>query len=568
MPEPRGSPRLVLSLLGVLTLLALAARLAGLHARLPHQCDPDRYIVAEAAWLDRPADMDPRSFEAYPQTIYPRLLSDLLARLPGPSFAPTLPAQASLEQHLAAASAPFVRGRLLIELISLFAIPGTYFLARRFLGAWTSLLAAAFLATSLAVLFYSEQARPHAAGMAVSLAAVLAILRIPRTHGLAAYVVAGGLSALAVACFWNGVFAVPALLAAHAFARPRRWVGLWIAGAAVTAAVPLFYPFLFERSWLAPDRLSLGTESIRWRNLTGAGFGLILKGFWSFDPALVVAAGIGAAALAVRLLRANGSAADSRRDLVVAAAYPASFYLFWGVMARVPPRFSLPLLPYVAVLAAFGIRSLRPRGAPVIANAALVCVALALPVYACAHLVATRSRDDPFTLAARWIAATADPARDVVCIPVLSDLPLFTERSALEAVPGALRSPWQRYQIRLPRDPSIPCFRIHTVYTREMVADRRIEPGEIRAFLESERPAYVVVPVSGDAATGSPVLRRVLREDEQELAATFTAWKPGSEELMDLGFEKGDRDLVKVLAAFRSGPDLEIYRMHDPRSGR
>lgn len=564
MLESKRSPRLVLSLLGLLTLVAFGARLRGLHARLPHQCDPDRYIVAEAAWFDRPASMVPGGFEAFPQTMYPRLLSRLLYRLPGRSFAPTLPVQASLSEHLAAASAPFVRGRLMIEILSLLAIPGTYFLARHFLGAWTSLLAAAFLATSLAFLFYSEQARPHAASLAISLVAVLAILRIPHTDGVAAYVVAGVLSALAVGCIWNGVFVVPVLLAAHAFSERRRWVGFAIALAAVAAAIPVFYPFLLEGSPFAPGRVHLGTETIEWQSLTGRGFGMILKGLWSFEPALVVAAGIGAAALAVRLLRRDRPPAATLRDLGIVVAFPASCYLFWGVMSAVPPRFALPLWPYVAVLAAFGIQSLRPRRAPVIVAAALACAALALPVYACAHLVRTRSREDSFTAAARWIAATADPARDVVCIPFLCDLPLFTERSAIEALPGGIRSPWQRYQLRLPEDPAIPCFRIHTVITREMLADRRIGSDEVRSFLESERPAYVIVALGGDPAVGWEITRRVLREEGHEVAAKFTAWKPGSGDLMDARFEEGDRGLAKILAAERPGSDLEIYRMGEP----
>jgi hypothetical protein len=400
--------------------------------------------------------------------------------------------------------------------------------------------------------------------MALSLAAVLAVLRIPRTDAVVAYVAAGGLCALAVGCFWNGVFVVPSLLVAHALAGRRRWIGLWIALAAVAAAVPLFYGFLFEGPWLSGDRVRLGTESIQWRNLTGAGFGLILKGFWSFDPALVVAAGVGAAALAVRFLRRERPAAGALRDLFIAAAFPATFLLFWGIMSRVPPRFSLPLLPYVAVLAAFGIQSLLPRRAPVLGSVALAVAALALPVFACAHLVATRSREDSFTLAARWIAANCDRARDVVCIPFLTDLPLFTERSGLEALPGAIQSPWQRYQVRLPQDPSVPYFRLRTVYSRALIADRRIDPDEVRTLLASERPAYVVVTVHSDSRVGWDSTREVLREEGQELAAKFTAWKPGSEDLLDIGFEEGDLGLAMVLASERPGPAVEIYRMRGP----
>jgi hypothetical protein len=360
------------------------------------------------------------------------------------------------------------------------------------------------------------------------------------------------------------VFVVPALLAAHALAARRRWIGLWIALAAVALALPLFYGFLFEGPWLGPDRLHIGGQKQEWRNMNGAGLGLIVRGVWSFDPILLVAAGIGSLALALRFLRGPRPAGDELRELCVAAGFPAAFLLYWGLMARVPPRFSLPLLPYWAILGAFGVQSLRPRRAPVLGSVALALAALALPAFACAHLVATRSREDTFTLAARWIAANCDRRLDVVCIPFLTDLPLFEERSALEALHGEIQSPWQRYQARLPPDPSTPAFRLHTLYTREAIADRRIDPDEVRALLASERPAYVVSVYHPDSGIAWDSTRSVLRAEGRECAVRFAAWRPGSEEVLDIGFEEGDRALAKVLSAERPGPDVEIYRLRGP----
>ncbi len=372
--------------------------------------------------------------------------------------------------------------------------------------------------------------------MGLSLLAMLAILRIPRAADLAAYATAGVLSAIAVACLWNGVFVCPALLAAHLLARRRRWIGFAIAVVAVAAAIPLFYGFLFERSLLGSDRVNLGLRHIEWETVNGAGFRDILRGFWSFDPVLVAAAGVGFLALALRYLRGNRPAADAQRELLVAAIYPAGFVLFWGVMSSVPPRFSQPLLPYLAVLAAFGVQSLLPRRAPALASVALALVSLALPAFACAHLVALRSRPDTFTLAARWIAQNCERDRDVVSIPLLADLPLFTERAALEAVPPALRTPWQRYQIRLPQEPLVPAFRLHTVCSREILGDRRVDADEVRALLASERPAYVLVVVHADSGNVWDSTRDVVRGDGNELA----------------------------VAADRHGPNVEISRMRHP----
>lgn len=583
MEDLRQSSPLALALLGLLTLAGLCARLPGISARLPHQSEPDSVIVSHAAWLDRPADLEKGTFEAYPANFYPHLLSFALRMLPGHSYARVLPSDAPLEAHLAAAAGPFVRGRLLVALLSLTAIPGTYFLARRFLASGWSLLAAAFVATSLIGSFYAQQARPHAAGMALSLLAVLAILRTPR-GGLAAFATAGGLCALAVGCLWNGVFVLPALAVAHVVgAEPgsekveilgvcRRRVGVLLALALVAMAIPVFYGFLFEGPWLRPGGesggLKLGGQTLRWKELTGAGFGLMARDFWSFDPVLVAAAGVGAVLLPLHLLREPRPAPSRLRELVIAATFPAVFFLFWGVMSRVPPRFALPLLPYVAVLAAFGVQSVLPQRVPRPWSFALALAALVLPALAVAHLTLLRSSTDTLTLAARWIAGNTDRERDVVTIPYLTDLPLFEERSALDALPAAFQSPWQRYQARMTPSAALPAYRLHTLYSKAAIADRRIDPEEVREILAAEHATYAVVVLHADSGIGWDSTRDVLLDLGSELVARFVPHRPGAEETLDVGFEQGDRALAKVLSAERPGPVVEIYRVAGQDSPR
>jgi len=571
----RHSP-LALALLAGLTLLALAARLCGIGSRLPHQAEPDYVVVSHAAWLDRPAGME-SSPEAYPATSYPRLLSFALAALPGRSYARTLPPDAPLEEHLAAAGGPFLRGRLLIALLSLAAVPATYFLARRFLSEGGSLLAAAFLATSLAVQFYSQQARPHAAGMALSLLAMLAILRARASGSAASFALAGLCAALAVGCLWNGVFVVPPLLLAWALAprrgsaeipRTRSRIGLAVALAAVALAVPVFYGFLFAGSWLGEGRLHVGGQSIRWKELNGAGFGLILRGMWSFDPVLVAAAGAGLLAWIVRFLRGRGPDVARAKDLAVALAFPAGFLLYWGSMSRVPPRFSLPLAPYVAILAAFGAASLLPARAPRALAAVAAALLLAFPAVACAHLARTRSREDTLTLAARWIAEHADREREVVCIPYLTDLPLLCDRAGLGILPPAVLSPWQRYQLRLPASASPRAYRLREIATPEAITDHRIDPGEVRAIFRAQRPSWILAVMHADSGIGWDSTRDVLREDGAELVARFVPYRPGAEEALDVGFEAGEQALAKTWYAERPGPLVEIYRPAAAEAGR
>jgi hypothetical protein len=290
----------------------------------------------------------------------------------------------------------------------------------------------------------------------------------------------------------------------------------------------------------------------------------MVRDFWSFDPVLVAAAGAGALLLPLHLLRQPRPAPSRFRELAITATFPAIFFLFWGVMSRVPPRFALPLLPYLAVLAAFGVRSVLPRRVPAAASIVLAVATLVLPAIAVAHLIAVRSSTDTLTLAARWIAENADREREVVCIPYLTDLPLFEERSALEALPAAFQSPWQRYQARMPQDDALPAYKLRTLYSKAAIADRRIDPSEVREILAAEQATYAVVVLHADSGIGWDSTRDVLLDLGSELVARFVPHRAGAEETLDIGFEQGDRALVKVFSAERPGPVVEIYRVRIP----
>lgn len=551
--EERRSPRQALLLLALLTFAALAARLAGIGSRLPHQTEPDSVIVTQAAWYDRPAGVEQETAEAGAPEFYPRLLAFVLAELPGRSYARPIAPDAPLEAHLAAASEPFLRGRVLIAFLSVLVVPGTFLLARRFLGAWTALLAAGFAATSLVGQFYGSQARPHAAGAALSLVAVLAALRLRRDGSLGAYAIAAVTSALALACLWNGVFVVPALGVGFLFAARKRGIGVLLCALALALAVLLAYDFLFKTTGVAGSEVKLGGQRFRLDTLDGSGFWKIAKGFFSFDPVLAVAGFLGLALFAFRIVKAPRPSSDRWRDLAVAAAFPVAFALFWGATSRVPPRFSLPLLPYVAVVAAYGSTVILRR-------AWLAVPLLAFPAYACAKLTVLHVRPDTMTLAARWIEANADRARDVVAVPHAADLPLLRERADVEAVPTALQSPWQRYQSRLPRDGIRGAWRMPTVYDKAAMRDAKFDAEEVRGWLARKVPDYVVVTTGWSSGNAWDSTRDVIREEGAELVASFPGGEPGSEELADLGFEQGERALTKILAMVRPGPWVEIYR--------
>ncbi|MBK7875193.1 MAG: hypothetical protein IPJ77_05500 [Planctomycetes bacterium] len=115
-------------------------------------------------------------------------------------------------------------------MLATLAIPLLFVLARSFLPPWPSLLAAAWLATSLNHLLFSQEARPHAPHLTFVLLALVATLALARRPGLARSLAAGGACALACATLQTGGFTLAALVAAHvapgvgdAAWKRRRW---------------------------------------------------------------------------------------------------------------------------------------------------------------------------------------------------------------------------------------------------------------------------------------------------------------------------------------------------------
>ena len=96
-----------------LTLAALLLRLVGLDCMLPYQLEPDHGLVRTVAWLDRPSDLQEESPWAGPTPIYPWLMPRIVQAMPGSAYPTILAVEAPLEDHLASASRPFHRVRLL-----------------------------------------------------------------------------------------------------------------------------------------------------------------------------------------------------------------------------------------------------------------------------------------------------------------------------------------------------------------------------------------------------------------------------------------------------------------------
>lgn len=555
-------------LVGLLALAALGARLAGARSMLPHQTEPDAVIAWQSSWLDRPDGWSEMTQWAWPAPFYPMLLAATLKVLPGHSFPEVLPPGRPLEEHLAAASEPFVRGRIFIAFLSVLAIPATYLLARRFLARPASVLAAAFAATSLLHGVLGAQARPHCVSASLSLLAMILILRVLRTdgaRGILASAGAGLASGVAVGALQNGVFVLPGLVLAHALKRGRGLAGALVALPLAAAVIwPSYLNVIRGARAFASGKegeLELGGQTLKWEFFTGEGFLQMLRAWWSYEPFLLVPAALGLAFLVLRVRR--GLAVDTRRELLVAASFPLAFALWWGIQFLVHARFTIPVVPYLAILAAYGLeRALRPLTAsrPVFAAASMAV--LAVPALVGARLAWLRSRPDTYTLAARWIEANADRGKDVIDVGFLTDLPLLGARAGLATVPEWFQSHWQRYQMHLQPDPASRAWDLRTLWRAEdWRDDKRIDAEEIRAMLSADGATLAVAVVPSEPAVGKDLTHAALRAICGEPIAVFHPYDPARTEWFGSGYELGPKPIPKILHASDWGPPIEIFRV-------
>lgn len=580
------APAWVLAVLALLTLLAAVERFAGLDAQLPHVREADAALVHYAAWHDRPAGVFRMSDAVYPSTVYPVFLGRVLARMPGSGYPVAAPGDAPLEAHLAAASAPYLRARRLVALLSLFAIPFTWAFARRWLGARWALLAAGLVATSMLGLEMGVVAKPHGALVGFVAVALWAMLRLLERGTRGAYLAAGLSTACALGTLNTGCFLVPSLALAHLLgvradgdrARHRRFLALCVAPCALLFVSSYWFLFVSD-----PDvgevagAFRLGEQAIDWSAWNGGGFRDLVPRTFEHDPALVVLAALGLVASAVAAFArrgteraapcATGTAGSRRGAALVVLLYAAVFVVMFGLHARYFSRFSLALVPVLALAGAYGVRALARLvesrlGAPIrVVGPVLALAALAFPFAATLHLARLRARDDTAELAARWLRENP-PASGPIAVDVALMLPVLVRPDALAELPEWARTPWPRYQLEvLAPDPRRDADDLRLLWSRGMLADRRVDRGEVLARLAKLRPrlAFVAVPAPGELAIEAT--RAAVRELAGEPIAAFTPLAPGGS-LDSILTREADPDfLAHLFALERLGPPIEAYAL-------
>ncbi len=554
------SQRTPLVLLVVVLAIAAVLRLRGLDRELPHAPEPDSYLVLQTEILreGRGPDMkqSEKGFYAYPLP-----LARGLALLPEAQAA----ADASLEEHLAVAGSDAFRGRALVALLSLLLVPGTWFLAQRFTSPLGALVASALVALSLLHLEFSQQARHHAPHASFALLTVLSALQLRARPDWVRYLVSAALALLALGMLHSGWFALLPIVAAHVLrSRECQRAPQWAVAAPVLACAFAWFA-LYPRIDGKLDQaasVSEGGHTLYWRDLDFSGFAKSARLLFDYDPGLAVLAALG---LLMLLIHARGlwraASRERRGDALVVLAYALPYALALGIYKETVDRMLLPLVPFLATLAALaavGMANMLPARVRVL----VVAITLAVPTLGAVRYASVRDERDTFEQCAEWLVVNAGEER--VVVSGRFNLPLAGDAHALERVKddhSSRQRRWMRYQLE--HGPLPQARNVLAMPGRLFAgADPAKSKARLERFLDEERPAWVVVDVSKYMRVNELMLElRDWAVRHGTLAATF-AGEP-EERAMEpaLDYQDVPHLFARLLDAQAFGPTLEVYRI-------
>jgi hypothetical protein len=330
--------------------------------------------------------------------------------------------------------------------------------------------------------------------------------------------------------------------------------------------------------------LALSGHRIQLAAFNGAGFPIVLQSLWSYEPVLTLLAALGAlvagAGWVARRTQRTGAPGDrtaagwrmwfaGRESLAVVLAYVVPYTLVLGAYANTYQRFVIPLLPFLAVLAAWGLfatcsYAYGRRGHWLAAGIGIA--ACGFQAQAVRGLVQARARPDTSARAAAWITRHLDPTRERIALGPLVDLPLWRTGESLGAQPVDLDTllPWVRHQ-RSARRPPPQAWDLRHIATgrREARAALIADPA---ACVRAGGATYAVIDVFSDPIRQYQSLVCAGVAQGGRRVARFAPQSPDRGDDRPLGFQDDHFEwrpswFARALRARTTGPVLEIWQL-------
>jgi hypothetical protein len=451
---PRSRPDLILVGLGVVLVLAALLRAWGIKQGLPfvYNVDEDAHFVPPAIGMFG-HNYNPGYFLNPPGYTY--LLHFV--------FAVWFGGRGGVAHAYATdPTSVYVVARATAGLLGVVAVWLIYLIGARLFDRRTGLLAAALLAFAFLPVFYSHLALNDVPTLAPVTLSLLGTALVLQSGSPWHYALAGaGVGLSAATKYTAGVVVLPLLATAglhvvEARGGRRALIGLGVGVVAALACFVVANPFSVI-DW-SQFHHGVSTQASAAAGSDGGKLGLtqhngIVYYLWTFTWGFGWAPAIAALIGAVLLIRR-----DWQMALILAPA-PILFLLFMGTQERYFGRWLMPILPFAALLAAYGavtavglLHGRWPRWAP--AAAALVVAGLLVqPLWTSIRNDAVLSRADSRELARRWMVANVPAGTKIVMEPAFPNSWLSDPGKFLTAVPDGSR--WRKYQTSLTTNKSL-----------------------------------------------------------------------------------------------------------------
>ncbi|MBI5431235.1 MAG: glycosyltransferase family 39 protein [Planctomycetes bacterium] len=590
-----GRRLFVVAVLVAMTFGAAILRVSGVGFLLPSIVEPDGGVLPyQLDRIERRYEEPTRDFYA---SYYPSLISKFARLAPSERSEVTPNAPLSIDKALAVSSDLNLRVRKTIAVLSAFTVPLTYLLARHFLPSGWALIAAAFMATSFLQQWFAQQSRPHAAATTFFTLAMLGALYLRRHGTVLAYLFAGVTFGLAIGTLQNGVaYAFPlaaAVLLCERKGRARAWAFVALALAAFVgwslylksgSAEPLTEDkplFAFDAT---TGVLQLSGHEIGLGAFDFGGARIVWNALWCYEPTLTCVVALACAAFLARLaLRPGAPALLNRGDALVVLAFLAPYVLVVCLYSKSYQRFVIPLLPFLATFAAWGLsfwsEQLFARSRSAAWSIALVALPLTANAMFALSLARVRRATDTIARSAEWFrdARNFDRTRQRIAVLPPIDFPLPLTDPALAKLTQGIYTktyPWMNFQTTA--DPAEkPLERYEIEWLPMASAKQRDEiAADPEAFVRGLDVDYVVVHALEMVRFhfAFTKIRGALMKEAQ-LVQRFSPDRGGTEREIPLDFEdfehyEPDPWAWRTLFAESTGPVIEIYRIERAKDAR
>jgi len=377
-------------------------------------------------------------------------------------------------------------------------IPAVYVAAKELFGRRAAILAAWLMAVAFLHVRNSHYGTNDVDATFFTTASFLFAVRIYRLGRWRDYLWAGVMGGLATTTKYNaGIFILP-ILVAH-LARTRK-VGLR-AAVAPRGLAPLVASYAVSGVVFV-----LGTpySLLDWDSFTSGFLRQAAYGsspWWGQDRlptwwmhVATLFQGFGVVPLLLAALGAVALARSAPSRLALVAAFPAGYFAFMAGQQLHFARFTIPMLPFLAILAGQGLDSLAARACPAsrarLVIALLAVVAMAQPLVYSVQGDLLMGREDTRVSADRWMTANL-PTGSILLVDELADLresqgwPSSQDLRIRWFKPTVDPTPWQQEEAR-------PVYLITTSFGYEGMLRSEMSAMAPRVYQEMERQGHLV----------------------------------------------------------------------------